>query len=462
MFLQKLEAYMEQQKLLPADSSVLVGVSGGADSVCLLAALCELAESRRLQIHAVHVHHGIRGAEADRDAAYVQELCERLSVPCEVVYRDVPQLAKQWQMTVEEAARRVRYEIFAEKCEREGMDYIAVAHHREDQEETILMNLFRGSGLTGAAGMQPVNGRIVRPLLEMSRAEIEDYLNRREIPWCTDSTNADTDYTRNFLRRKLLPEIYEQFPQAGERLRHFAGIAGETDRYLQRQAEHFLEVHGGIAKEAFRQENPVLQPYILRCAMKQAGVPAKDVTAKHYESMGELCGKPVGHRISLPGGYEACSGYEQLVLREKNGAEEVPEGAAEPPILWSDRLRMCTEVFPYEKNRNFPKNAYTKWFDYDKITESAVLRTRQSGDRFSPLPHGSKKLKDYMIDGKIPRELRDRIPLVADGAQILWIVGCRMSEAYKVTEETKRILQITIREDEQRSCEQAGGNEDGR
>ncbi len=439
MLADQVAAYMQAHHMTEPGSLVLVGISGGADSVCLLSVLAMLRETLQIRLHGVHVHHGIRGAEADEDAAYAEDLCRALQVPCEVYRADVPGMAAQWHMSLEEAARKVRYEAFREIGAAIGAQCIGVAHHREDQEETILMHLFRGSGLRGAAGMEPAAAGIIRPLLDCSREEIEDFLREQGIAWQTDSTNFSEEYTRNYVRQSLLPDICARFPQAGKHLRSFGVLAGETDDYLMEQGGALFQQYGTLTEngcrirsEGFREAHPVIRPYLLRYAMKQARMPLKDISAHHLTILGELFAKEAGKRIHLPAGYEAVKEYEGIWLGKG--------GRTKSGVL----PKMCQKVFFYEKSMKFPEKPYEKWFDYDKITETVVLRTRETGDRFSPLPEGSKKLKDYMIDAKIPRELRDTIPLVAMGSTILWVVGYRMSEAYKVTGETRRILQITI------------------
>lgn len=462
MVVEQVAAYMQAHHMTEPGELVLVGVSGGADSVCLLSVLALLRESLEIRLQAVHVHHGIRGDEAELDAAYVEKLCEELQVSCRVYRADVPGLAVQWHMSLEEAARKVRYEAFRKIGAETGAHRIAVAHHREDQEETILMHLFRGSGLKGAAGMEPVAGEIIRPLLECSREEIEGFLTERGIAWQTDSTNLSEEYTRNYVRQSLLPDICARFPQAGKHLRSFAMLARETDDYLMGQAANVFARYGTVAEEGvrirfegFEETAPVIRPYLLRYAMNQAGMPLKDISAHHLTLLQELFEKEVGKKIHLPSGYEGVKEYEGVWLGRRceqdsafRGQELILTSCQKGQKGSSILPRMRQKVFFYEKNMKIPENPYAKWFDYDKITEAVVLRTRQTGDRFSPLPCGSKKLKDYMIDAKIPKELRDEIPLVAAGSTILWIVGYRMSEAYKVTAETKQILEITILQDD--------------
>ncbi len=461
MLEEQVALYMQRHHMTEPGCRVLVGVSGGADSVCLLVVLALLRESFGIDLLAVHVHHGIRGDEADQDAAYAERLCTELDVPCRIFHADVPGLAMEWHMSLEEAARKVRYEAFRKIAEETGACSIAVAHHREDQEETILMHLFRGSGLRGVAGMEPVAGDIIRPLLECSREDIEAFLKGRNIAWQTDSTNLSQDYTRNYVRQSLLPDISARFPQAGKHLRSFGNIARETEGYLMRQGAALFGQYGElaeggcrIASVGFWEADPVVRPYLLKYAMEQAGMPLKDVTAHHLVLLQDLFEKEVGKRIHLPSGYEAVKEYEGVFLGARAAYSDssgesvlVKEGTDDPNHMLSTQgifPRMEQEVFFYHKNMKISEKPYAKWFDYDKITEAVMLRTRRTGDRFSPLPEGSKKLKDYMIDTKIPRELRERIPLVAMGSTILWVVGYRMSEAYKVTAETKRVLQITI------------------
>ena len=458
MLVEQVAAYMQAHHMTEPGSLVLVGVSGGADSVCLLSVLALLRESLEIRLRAVHVHHGIRGDEADQDAAYVERLCKELQVPCEVCRANVPELAVRWHMSLEEAARKVRYETFRKIGAETGAGCIAVAHHREDQEETILMHLFRGSGLRGAAGMEPVSGEIIRPLLECSREHIEVFLKERGVVWQTDSTNLSEEYTRNYVRQSLLPDICARFPQAGKHLRSFGVLARETDDYLMRQAGVLFAQYGILTEEGcrvrtegFKEADPVIRPYLLRYAMNQAGMPLKDISAHHLTLLQELFEKGVGKKIHLPSGYEGVKEYEGVWLGRR--CEQVSDVRGQDIIFTSVEKeqkgssilpKMHQEVFFYEKSMKFPEKPYAKWFDYDKITEAVVLRTRETGDRFSPLPYGSKKLKDYMIDAKIPKELRDNIPLVAMGSTILWVVGYRMSEAYKVTPKTERVLQITI------------------
>lgn len=452
----QVEAYIRQNGMLTPGDCVVAGVSGGADSVCLLWVLKEMRVQWNLTIVAVHVHHGIRGHQADEDEAYVQKLCEMWNIECRCIHVDVPLLARQENMTVEEAGRKARYDAFAAAAAECGAVRIAVAHHMDDNVETILMNLFRGSGLKGISGIEPVRDNVIRPLLCVRRNRIEEFLREQNITWRTDATNLEAEYTRNKIRLTILPAIYEAFPSAGEHILQTAGLAAEADKFMAELSCKFIDQYGapcynGICmdRKAFLQQDAALQKMIVRQALVQVHAGLKDVTGRHIEEACLLARKPVGKSVSLPGGWQVRNGYDTLSICQQGEEENRSKG----------NWRMETSIFPYKKNEKFPENQYTKWFDYDTITDTIVLRTRKTGDRIQVHPDGTKKLKDYMIDARIPREQRDQIPVVASGNQILWVAGYRISEAFKVREHTKNIIQITLIYDNQ---EETGGPKDGR
>ena len=435
--------FIKEHKMMEPGGRVIVALSGGADSVCLLHLLAELREELQIELRAVHVHHGLRGEEADRDAAFAEKTAEMAGVPCLVVQKDVAGYAKISGKSMEEAGRELRYQVLEEAASSWGGARIAVAHHREDQAETILHNLFRGSAIKGLSGMAPVRGAVVRPLLCVGRTEILKFLEERGLEYCEDSTNASEDYTRNRLRHRLIPEIcreinagaVEHIVNAGERLR-------QADEYFEKMAADFWEQYGteeirdgrrsgGIAVKTFECQPEIVKGYIVRNMIEMRIGTMKDITSFHIEQICALAGKGTGKRVSLPYGLEAWTEYGMLWIGERAKSEETAEGN---PLRFSQ--------FPYEKHKEIPQNQYTKWFDYDKIKDTLSVRTRQTGD-YIMLKDGKRKtVKAYMIDEKIPRQERDRIPLLAEGNHVLWIVGYRISEYYKVTENTKQILQV--------------------
>lgn len=441
--IEKIYQYINKYDMIRQDDTVLVGVSGGADSVCLIYVLDKLKERLGINLTAVHVHHGIRGAEADRDADFVQKFCDGLGIHCDIVYYDIPRMAAEKHLTEEEAGRIARYNCFNSYAESGKIQKIAVAHNMNDNAETILFNLFRGSGVRGIGGIRPVRGNIIRPLLNTERKDIEEYLNNNGIKYCTDSTNLSEDYTRNKIRNNILgyaatqinAGAIENIARAGERL-------AEAEDCLCKEAE---DIYTGIADEKkgeiiidnnrIRQLSPVLRKYIIMISFERLCGRRKDITTRHIESTSALIDNETGHSINLPYGMTAIRSYDKLILRCGADVKEVKESP--------EKLKMS--VFKRQNGQIIPQKTYTKWFDYDKISRTVEIRTRRKGDTIEILPGGHKKtVARYMIDSKIPAQIRDSLLLLADGNDIMWIVGYRISEKYKVTDMTENILEVSV------------------
>ena len=459
--LKKVRDYMREHEMTAPGDAVIVALSGGADSVCLLTVLKQLATPEFL-LRAVHVHHGIRGAEADRDEAFAQKLCESLSVPLCVAYCHVPAYAAEHGLSEEEAGRILRYQVLekeAGKWERElpagSRVKIALAHHRDDNAETILHHLLRGSGLTGLAGIRPVQGRRIRPLLCVGREEIRAYLEAGHISWCEDSTNQSPDYTRNRIRSQVLPLLKTAVnEQAEEHILQAGQIIGQADAYLRQQAEEIWqeavcgreEDLAAIPLTAFARQPEILKTYLIRHMLDQLHPGWKDISSRHFTAIAELAGKPVGSRLDLPGGLMARTGYETLEIVRKTEREVSvkTESGADGEIHGRQTVpELHMTVFSRQKDQEIPKNQYTKWFDYDKIKGTLSVRTRRTGDYLILPSGGSKTIARYMIDEKIPKEKREQILLLAEGSHVLWVVGFRISEYYKIEEHTENILQVT-------------------
>ena len=459
--LKKVRDYMREHEMTAPGDAVIVALSGGADSVCLLTVLKQLATPEFL-LRAVHVHHGIRGAEADRDEAFAQKLCESLSVPLCVAYCHVPAYAAEHGLSEEEAGRILRYQVLekeAGKWEQElpagSRVKIALAHHRDDNAETILHHLLRGSGLTGLAGIRPVQGRRIRPLLCVGREEIRAYLEAGHISWCEDSTNQSPDYTRNRIRSQVLPLLKTAVNEQAEGHILQAGqIIGQADAYLRQQAEEIWqeavcgreEDLAAIPLTAFARQPEILKTYLIRHMLDQLHPGWKDIGSRHFTAIAELAGKPVGSRLDLPGGLMARTGYETLEIVRKTEREVSvkTESGADGEIHGRQTVpELHMTVFSRQKDQEIPKNQYTKWFDYDKIKGTLSVRTRRTGDYLILPSGGSKTIARYMIDEKIPKEKREQILLLAEGSHVLWVVGFRISEYYKIEEHTENILQVT-------------------
>ena len=442
--------YIRRNRLFAPGDRVIVALSGGADSVCLLVVLNELKEELGLELKAVHVHHGLRGKEADRDRDYSRDLSARLGVSFSCVQVDAALYAGEHGMSVEEAGRHLRYQIF----EKERLDFsgtkIAVAHHRDDQAETILYNLFRGTGLKGLGGMRPLRDRIVRPLLCVGREEILAYLEEKRISYCEDSTNAQTDYVRNRIRRRILPEIREEVNRrAGESILHAGEMAAQADAYLEKQAEKILKARGvgemeasglrpacGIDAAVLLAEDNIIRNYVIRRMIRSVNESMKDITMTHVESAAALLFGSDRRQVDLPCGLIAVRTNGELWIKRKEQEEPVDK---ERDFLLPE---LDFKTFPYKKGQEIPKNGYTKWFDYDKIKCALSVRYRKTGDYMTLAGGGRKTIKSFMIDEKIPKDEREKIPLVAEGSHVLWVIGYRISEYYKITDDTHTVIQI--------------------
>ena len=503
---------------------IVAAVSGGADSVCMLLLLDRIRSEAGFSLRAVHVHHGIRGESADEDARFVLQLCERLGVRCDVIHVDVPAIAKERGTGIEETAREERYRALREACrawEREeagaqsdsgaqvsvaaqadagvqagegaqakavatGKKYcIAVAHHMEDQAETVLFRMARGSGLTGVAGMRPAAPLpgdpeilVIRPLLQFTRAEIEEIVTEAGTGWREDESNSDMSYARNRIRSGILPEL-AQINEAA--VRHICALAEESAQaveYLRSETDAALaRCTAGesgadsrvIDVKTLLQEHPLIADRVLMEALARAAGRRRDLTREHVEALRDLCAKNGTAEGDFPDGVHALVSGGLLMFSRKQAAARTSalNGASQPAaadlhteaLLAVARARIGVtlpldaadyqmEVFPYAgTGDDAPSDTYTKWLDYDKIQEFPALRTRRAGDRIGLSAEGTqKKLSRCLIDAGIPEPLRDRIVFPCVGGDVLWIPGYRIHAAYKVSGKTKRILCITLKE----------------
>ena len=446
MWTMRVREYMKQNHMAEPGDGVLAAVSGGADSVCLLLVLKALEESLGIHVAAFHLHHGLRGAEADRDERFVRELCERLQVSLHAVREDVAGYAKTHGLSEEEAGRILRYQWLEKTAGEFGCRRIATAHHKDDQTETVLMNLFRGSGLRGLGGIRPVRElsgelTLIRPLLGINRQEIETYLLEEKEAWCEDSTNKELVYARNKVRNELIPWIREHInDRAEEHILKTAAFASQADEYFVSQAEKLLGDGFQVQEASFAEidtalfdsQPDIMKSYLIRAMIMKVSGNAKDISARHMDAIAALDGPGGGTLVDLPYGLQAMRSYQKLIIRKATAEQSARECGK----------NLQTKVFPWKKDMEIPKNQYTKWFDYDKINDTLSVRTREPGDYFMIGNGKTKKLHRFFIDEKIPEELRDHILLLAEGNHVLWIIGYRISEYYKVTEATRNILEV--------------------
>ena len=463
--LDKIEQYMLDNHMPVRNGHVIVGVSGGADSMCLLFVMLSLRSRLNMTVTAVHIHHGLRGAEADADEAFTKAFCQVQDIECVIFRTDIRAMAHREKLTEEEAGRKYRYMCFEQVRAQKHAACIAVAHHQDDQAETVLFNLARGSGLAGLSGIAPVRDKIIRPLLCLNRREIEALLEENHIDFCTDRTNFDTNYTRNKLRHQVLPFFTEEINS--ETVAHISKTAVNVRavlEYIRQQAEEALSCVSlqnqpqTLQCRLFLQHPEIIQKEMLRSWLDRHTGSLKDITEKHIEAIIDLAKNQSGRRIHLPYGWIAVRSGEGMTLKyvkenapQKASTEEIEisqmpcEIEIEPGMtLTFDFLSLNEEK--NEENLIIPENACTKWMDYDKIKGSLKIRHRQSSDVICIRGGRHKKLRRVLIDDKIPEDIRNKLWLLADGNDILCILGGRMGEDYKVTKDTRTILIVGIKE----------------
>ncbi len=487
--IQKVRRYMRENCMVKQGEQIVVGLSGGADSVALLCVLKEMEKEYALSLYGVHIHHGIR-KEADADAAYSKMLCEKFQIPFFLYEAHIPAMAKENGFTEEEMGRRYRYQCFEEVMNRVGADTLAVAHHMDDQAETMLFHLIRGSRIAGMEGMHPVSRlwledgvgkvsgnadkRIIRPLLCCRKKELVDWLQGRAITWQEDATNLEDVYARNCIRNQVLPVLERVNQQAVEHIAEFGVAMTGYQNFFQKAVDDYMEqevVCGENGDLSVNREKLSLQERILQKAVvyemlvKVCGC-KKDIGDVHVQSVCDLLLKQSGKRIVLPYDMEAESSYETLRigkrLQERTTAFEVAisesrlwekkEQGLEIALYENQRLRLYLyrrEDYREEKWLEMvkeainSKNNYTKFFDYDTIKDTLCVRSVRQKDSFSMNEKGDcKKVSRYFIDEKIPVAQREKIPVLANRDKVLWIVGRRRGEDGKVSLRSKRILKV--------------------
>lgn len=457
----KVKDFVKENEMLARNCAVIAGVSGGNDSMTMLHLLRRLREIWHFHLQVVHVNHGIRGAEADRDQRMVETVCTESNIPCSVYRYDVPELSVKWKLGTEETGRIVRRQAFdaeTHKCRKQyAVVRTALAHNKNDLAETMLHHLARGTGLRGLCSLKPVNGEVIRPLLCLERREIDDYIRECGIPSVLDSTNLEDEYTRNRIRRHLLPVMEREInAKTVEHMAETSRLLSEAEEFLTDEAAQlaadYREPDGSYCLgEGFFQKKQILKSYGVRTILEKLSGRSRDLTQTHIRQVLELYSCRVSKRISLPYGLEAVRTYDGVILRKKIQQKPGTEGRKEQEIplpATSEEVetpfgRFTIKVFSYSGEKILEKK-YTKWFDCDKINCELTVRTRRSGDYMAVSQSGGhKKLTRCMINDKIPGELRGKLPLVVDGNEVLWIVGGRINERYKITSETGRVLEIT-------------------
>ncbi len=422
-------------KFIGSNQTVGVAVSGGSDSMALLHyMLCE-SKKYHFNVIAINVEHGIRGEASKNDTNFVIEYCKKNQIKLLTFSVDCPAYAKKNKLSLEQAGRILRYQCFNQAIEDKKCDKVATAHHQKDNFESVLFNLFRGTGLKGLIGIeQNFSDKIIRPFLSVSKQEIEEYISQNNIPFVNDQTNFSDEYTRNAIRLNLLPEIEKLFPEAQKSVYRLSQIAKVEDDFMHSEALKSLNL--------FRDKveiNLPIHPAILSratvLALKHLGV-EKDWEKTHIDSVIELSSLKNSSKVNLPNGIIAVKEYNKITFYKNLKCEPIS-------IPFSlGKFEFNQTKISIEKVDRCPdlKNGF--YCDKDKIPATAVIRTRVDGDKFTKFGGGTKSLNDYLTDKKIPLMQRDSLPLIAVDDDVLAIFGIAIGDKIKINKDTKTILQL--------------------
>lgn len=437
---------------LPDKGRIALALSGGRDSV----ALAHVLLSSGADFFAVHVEHGIRGQNSLNDAEFVSRFCKERGIELKTFSVDAPAFAESEGLTIEQAARELRYRIFGELLEKGECDYVALAHHADDQTETVLMRIFRGTGISGLRGMAAVSGGYIRPFLSVSRAQIDEYVKENKLPYVEDETNSDTAYTRNFLRQEVA-RIKQRYPALNDAVARLVRHACEADDFIRSYVPAVEEKDGEVRIAISELKLGLPAKYAVTDACRKLGV-YQDIEERHFELVFRLAECENGKRIELPHGITVHKDGEFLVFAPSpvagltskgraydgnggvGGSENLAEGIAFPR---SEYAEVCGVVISKVDLSKAEFGGGALYADADKIPDDAVLRTRREGDVFTKFGGGTKSFGDFLTDRKVPLRKRDGIVVCASGNDILFAVGVEVSDKVKIDNKTKNIIKIT-------------------
>ncbi|HWQ69408.1 MAG TPA: tRNA lysidine(34) synthetase TilS [Patescibacteria group bacterium] len=464
--LYRVQETIDRHRMLAAGEVVVLAVSGGVDSMAMLHLLLHLRTRYHISLHVAHLNHDLRGTESAEAANFVRSQCEAHQIPVTITTADGSALRERRAGSLQAAARDLRYRFLEQVADEQGAGKIALGHHRDDQAETVLMNLLRGSGVRGLGGIPPVRGRIIRPLIDCSREEIERYVRKERIPYVEDSSNRVLSYSRNRIRLQLLPELAKRYnPRVVHSLANAATILEAEDALLNDMADRELRtVLVSRSREEFVLSIPLLAILpsalrwrIIRRSAEELRAGRPGLTFRHTLAIDRLLmTKNTKGAIHAPGGLRARRAGNGLALwvRQDNKRRDVISsapltvpGLTAIPAL---SLGLRSELLEEWAMGELAADGWTALFDVDRTGMELHVRGWKEGDRFVPLGmSGRKKLQDFFTDAKVPCDQRGSVPLVMSGDQIIWVVGFRVDERFKITNSTRRILRIraTTQED---------------
>ncbi len=426
---------IKKTKMFHAGDVVGVAVSGGADSMALLHFLFENKDNLDISVMAITVDHMLRGEKSMGDALFVRTWCKEHGIPCLVFTVDAGRIASERSVGIEDGARQARYEVFERLLKENKVDKIALAHHKGDQAETILMHILRGAGLSGAGGMDYVRNNYVRPFLDVSKDDIVRYCGANFVEYVEDETNSDITYNRNYLRNVVIPELKKRWEGAENNIVQFGKSCREDNEYILSHTSHDgIIIMGDMAKVPliyFHYAKSVSSRIIFD-ALSKINV-TKDIERKHIDMIFDLAESENGKKINLPNGLIAQREYDYITLyktQKKIISEVFPikTGKTDFAGIYEISVKRTNKLEPKEN---------MLMIDAKKVPENAVWRVRKAGDSFTKFGGGTKTLKNYLIDKKIPLRVRETLPVLASGNEILCILGVEISDKVKLDEETK-------------------------
>jgi tRNA(Ile)-lysidine synthase len=458
----RISGFIREYGLLSGGEKVLVAVSGGPDSVCMLNLLNNLRETLDVQLHIAHLDHGLRGDESAADAGWVESMAAALGIPATIEKRDVAVLREKGKTSLEEAAREVRYRFLESVARRVGAKRVAVGHTRDDQVETTLMHLLRGSGIQGLRGQNAAAPYgvgedgiwVIRPLLEVTRQETGAYCIAHNLQPRSDTSNEQVRFLRNRIRLELIPLLRQYNADIDGALVRLADLAGEDADFMDEQAAALCGA--AVTSEGcltcidsgkLRGLPLALQRRVFRVVLEQSYGSLRDIEAVHVDSLVRLLFSNTGRSVNLPGG--------MVVANERNRMVISASGSTACPWPVPDRDYVVNipgetalpgwRVSATIMGENFYKDddIFSASFDLARVGRQLTVRGRRAGDRFHPLGMAhSRKLQDFMVDSAIPRSWRDSVPIVCSPAQVVWVVGWRIDDRVKVTTATQGVLRL--------------------
>lgn len=436
--------FLIEDKYVCKSDRIAVGVSGGADSMLLLWGLIDKQKKVGFYFEVINVNHHIRGKASDEDSRFVEEFCKKRKIDYRIVDVDVKKLKNDEKYTLEESARVARYDAFREIMKQDKLNKLFLAHHKNDQAETILMHIFRGSGISGAVGIKNTD-TIIRPLLGLTKKEILNLAQEHSVEYVQDESNLDNDYSRNYIRNVILPQIESVYPKAIENIALFGKRCEEVQNHILSMIDESLiefKRNEVILNWQIFAQKPFIAREYLKKGFEKLGV-FSDIESKHIKMILELSGAEVNKEVSLPHGLIAKKTYQGVKLIKQSGKRKQEQEfvfVKNGEILFGEQFRIVTKVV------NADEVVYGEglFVDPNKISTEAVWRTRKAGDKFSKIGTGSKKLNDYLTNNKVDFELRDSLPLLAVDETVLVVAEDDISENVKIDATTDEIVKITF------------------